>query len=85
MKLSTEQLRGLMVAKPAVISLRSLCAAAGVHYGNLYMRLYRGGDARQEESEALGAALFSALPPGLFSVVVSAPIVKNEKGAVDVF
>lgn len=85
MNLTTEQIRALMIAKPAVISLRSLCAAAGVHYGNLYMRLRRGGDVRQEESEKLGAALFSALPSGLFSVVVSDPVIENEKGAVDVF
>tara|TARA_R110000765_G_scaffold105434_1_gene195575 strand:+ start:780 stop:1025 length:246 start_codon:yes stop_codon:yes gene_type:complete len=81
MNLTTDQLRALMLAKPAVISLRSLCGAAGINYGNLYMRLYRGGDARQDESEKLGAALFSALPSGLFS----APVIENEKGAVDVF
>jgi hypothetical protein len=64
MKLSTEQIRALMRAKPAVIPLASLCEAAGVHYGNLYMRLYRGSNATDAEGEKLGNALVAALPAG---------------------
>ncbi len=56
MKISTDQLKSLMGARPSVVAVKSLCDYAGVNYDNIRMRLDKG-QLRKHEEESLGQAM----------------------------
>jgi len=61
MKITTAQLKSLMASKPAVVAFKRLCAASGVKYDPIRIRVATGGSLKPEEEEALGEGLASFL------------------------
>ena len=61
MKITTDQLKSLMGARPSVIAVKSLCDHARVNYDNIRMRLKSGGSLTHDEELRLGCYLSSFL------------------------